>query len=107
MVVGGRGKGSPCFPERLAALANLLGNVPRQPGALLAGPEMGAPGPLGSKSLLEPMPPPGELIPRVPPPLLPTPGLWDILGVARGRGRLPSCRALSREGAPAPDMQGI
>lgn len=52
------GAGSPCFPERLAALAHLLGHVPRQPGALLAGPETGALGPLGSRSLLDLMLPP-------------------------------------------------
>ena len=38
--VGSRagGRGSPCFPERLAALAHLLGNVPRLPGALAGRP---------------------------------------------------------------------
>jgi hypothetical protein len=56
--------GGLCFPERLAALAHLLGNVPRQPGALLAGPEMGAPGPLGSMSLLQLMSPMGVYPPE-------------------------------------------
>lgn len=47
---GRAGEGSPCFPERLAALAYLLGSVPRQPGALLAGPEIGAQVPWGAET---------------------------------------------------------
>lgn len=56
---GGRaGEEGACFPERLEALVYFLGSVPRQPGALLAGPETGALGPLGSRSLLELVSPP-------------------------------------------------
>lgn len=77
------------------------------PGSLapwLAGPETGALGLLGSRSLLEPCPPHGSWSFRQPPP--PPPGLWGIPGVDRGRGRLPGCHALSWDWAPAHHRQG-
>lgn len=50
VVAGHRGA---TFPRNDCSPGTLLGNVPGQPGALLAGSETGR-GPLGSKRLLEP-----------------------------------------------------
>lgn len=101
----GGGRGSPCFPERLAYL---LGSMPRQPGALLAGPETGALGPLGSRSLLKPMfPTPVGVAPPLPPLHSHPQASGAFQGEDRSIGRLPGCWGLnSGELHQAYDMQG-